>query len=81
MSQLNNHIKAAKSHWVAKRDAAHANLESLLSNPSQIANTQDMINEYLKDFSIAMNVLTTIDLIIESFNSLDVEGGSDEKNT
>lgn len=62
---MNQQLKAAQTFWAAKRDEAAANLDGLLNKPVTIANPQELINRYMRDFSEATSVLTTIGLIIQ----------------
>jgi len=62
---MNAQLKAAQTFWAAKRDEAAANLDGLLNKPVSIANPQEMINKYMRDFSEATSVLTTIGIIIQ----------------
>ena len=58
-------LKAAQSFWTAKRDEAAANLDTLLNKPVACNNPQQEINELLRQFAEASNVLTTINLILQ----------------
>ena len=71
---MDSQIKAAQSYWIYKRDEAKANLDSFLKeNHRNHDNPQEIINQLFKDFSDAMSVLSTINLIIESSKQVSTE--------
>lgn len=61
---MNAQLNAAQSYWTARRDEAAANLDILLNKPTYLSNPQIEINELLRQFAEASNVLSTINLIL-----------------
>ena len=63
---LESQLKAAQSHFSAKRDEAKANLDAFMSGNTSCSNPQQEINFWLKELSDALGVLSTINIFIEN---------------